>query len=336
LHALSWFSHRFKGLRAVTILVIGAGVIGTTYGWALSEAGHRVVHFVRPGNAARYSDGIPIDVFDRRKGRKRYFRGEYRLTVTESISQTDAYSLVIVPTKHYHLKAALDQLVPDLREADFLLLTQNWRGTQEIDALLPRTRFVFGDAKAGGTYRDGTLVATISSVDLGPPEGISNPLAEKCAALFESARIPARRHKDMLHYLWVQYAITAGLWPSLVRAGSMASVLRDPRACQAAIGAVRECLEVVSRRGVDLGDYPETRAFLSSSSLSRWIGLWMYKLALRYSEYAKRSSAHALDDPREIRAFYDDLVATGHELGVPMPVMSSYADDIASYAGWVR
>jgi hypothetical protein len=52
---------------------------------------------------------------------------------------------------------------------------------------------------------------------------------------------------------------------------------------------------------------------------------------LRYSEFVKRCSAHALDDPKEIKTFFDDLMATGRELGVPMPVMSSYAEDIAQF-----
>jgi hypothetical protein len=52
---------------------------------------------------------------------------------------------------------------------------------------------------------------------------------------------------------------------------------------------------------------------------------------LRYSEFAKRASAHALDAPEEIQAFYDDLVTTGAELRVPMPAMNDYGPDIASF-----
>jgi hypothetical protein len=46
----------------------------------------------------------------------------------------------------------------------------------------------------------------------------------------------------------------------------------------------------------------------------------------RRDEYTKRCSAHALGDPVEIKTFYDDLIATGHGLGVSMPVMESYAE----------
>ena len=316
----------------MNVLVTGAGIIGTIYGWALSEAGHRVVHYLRPGKASRFRCGVPMDVFDRRKGHKRHFRGQYRIQVTEAIAPTDSYDVVVVPTKHYQVEEALAQLVPNAGRADFLLLTQNWRGTGMVDALLPRARYAYGDAKAGGTFAGETLVAALASIDVGPAEGAVTPLARKMAALLESAAIPTTLHEDMLHYLWVQYAMLAGLWPALVRAGSMDRVLRDRHAGKSAMTAVRECLEVVARRGVDLRRYPETRPFLSSSSVRRWLGMWLFKLTLRYSEFVKRSSAHALNDPTEIKTFYDDLMTSGRELGVSMPVMSSYARDVGQFA----
>jgi 2-dehydropantoate 2-reductase len=197
-------------LDSLKILITGAGIIGTIYGWALAEAGHEVVHFVRTGRAARFSNGIAMDVYDRRQGRKRYFRGQYLLKVTEAAAPSDNYELVIVPTKHFHLEQALAQLVPNVGPADFILLTQNWNGTDAIDAMLPRARYAYGDAKAGGTFSDQMLMATIASLDLGPAEGAVTPLAQKAGTLCESAGIPVALHEDMLHYLWVQYAITGG------------------------------------------------------------------------------------------------------------------------------
>jgi hypothetical protein len=49
----------------------------------------------------------------------------------------------------------LEEIVPQAGTADFMLPTQNWRGTQEMDAILPRLRYVYGDAKAGGSFSEG-------------------------------------------------------------------------------------------------------------------------------------------------------------------------------------
>ncbi len=42
------------------VLVIGAGIIGSIYGWALSESGHDVKHLVRSGRAATLLEGLPL------------------------------------------------------------------------------------------------------------------------------------------------------------------------------------------------------------------------------------------------------------------------------------
>src|SRR5271165_2485178 len=178
------------------VLVIGTGIIGSIYGWALAENGHSVVHVVRPGRAAALKDGLAIDILDLRKGHRRKFSGTYRLNAVETLCSTDGFELVIVPVKHYALQQALKEIVPQVGAAEFLLLTQNWRGTAEFDSILPRTRYVYGDAKAGGTFSGGTLVAALKALDLGSPEGEPSALASKVAGLFTSADIPTTLHSD--------------------------------------------------------------------------------------------------------------------------------------------
>ena len=317
------------------VLIVGAGIIGSIYGWALAEGGHQVVHLVRSGRAAALRDGVPLDMFDRRKGHKghkRNFHGLYKLDAVETLSSTGAFELVIVPVKHYVLRQTLKEIVPRLGTAEFLLLTQNWRGTEEIDSILPRPRYVYGDAKAGGTFAAGTLVAALKAIDIGTPEGGPTALARKVETLFASADIQTRPHADMLHYLWVQYAITAGPWAALVQAGSFDAMLNDTKATSAALKAGCECLQVVRQRGVDLSQYPETEPFLTNSALRMAINVWFMRRMFRHDEYTKRCSAHALGDPVEIKTFYDDLIATGRDLGVSMPVMESYAEAIGRFA----
>ena len=51
------------------ILVFGAGVIGVTYAWQLSLAGHEVALLVRPGRKQEMeSKGIAISCLDNRGG----------------------------------------------------------------------------------------------------------------------------------------------------------------------------------------------------------------------------------------------------------------------------
>jgi 2-dehydropantoate 2-reductase len=314
------------------VLVVGAGIIGSIYGWALAESGHHVVHLVRSGRAAAFRDGLTLDVFDRGKGHKRNFQGLYRLHAVEMVSPSDTFELVIVPVKHYALVQTLKEVVPKLGVAEFLLLTQNWQGTNEIDSILPRARYIFGDAKAGGTFSEGTLVAALKTIDIGSPEGEPSALAKTVEGLFASAGIQARLHPDMLHYLWVQYAITGGLWAALSQARNLDAMLNDRTAMLAALKAGYECLEVVRQRGVDLSRYSEATPFLTKSALRKQFYVWIMRRMFRRDEYTKRCSAHAFGDPVEVKTFYDDLITTSHDLCVSTPVMDSYADAISRFS----
>jgi 2-dehydropantoate 2-reductase len=314
------------------VVIVGAGIVGSIYGWAPADNGNQVVHLVRSGRAAALRDGLTLDVFDRCKRRKRSYRGLYKLKVVETLSPQDTFELIIVPTKHYALVQTLEEIAPQAGATDFLLLTQNWLGTQEIYSILPPSRYVCGDAKAGGTFSAGKLFATLSAIDIGSPEDEPTPLAKKAAALFAGAGMQAPLHSDMLHYLWIQYAITAGLWAALVHAGSFEAILNDRNAGSAAFLAAHECLEVVKARGVELSQYPEAAPFQTNSALRRRVYLWLMGWAFRHDEYTKRCSAHAFGDPVEVKTLYDDLIATGRDLGVPMPVMESYAERIRCFA----
>jgi 2-dehydropantoate 2-reductase len=315
------------------ILIVGAGIIGSIYGWALSKAGYDVTHFVRPGKAQQLTEGIPIDMLDSRKGHDKQYIGHYALKVTETLSLSDGFDLVIVPTKPYQVEDVLKQITPFTDKADYLLLTQNWNGTTAIDSILPQSRYLYGDAKAGGSLQNGTLISAIfPTIDIGQVNGRKDNCLTKTSGLFESIGVKPTLQDNIIHYIWVQYAINAGLWPALVRAGGLEALLRDRHTGDLSLFAVKECLEVVAHRGVDLNKYPDTRMYSNTSFIARQIAGLMLRLLFRFNKSVQRSSAHALADPLEIKTSYYDLLNTGRELGVDMPIMSSFENDIIQFA----
>jgi len=315
------------------ILIVGAGIIGSIYGWALSKAGHDVTHLVRPGKSQQLAKGIPIDLLDSRKGYVKQYIGLYALKVTETLSLSDGFELVIVPTKPYQVEDALKQITPYTDKADYLLLTQNWNGTTAIDSILPQFRYVYGDAKAGGSLQNGTLISAIfPTIDLGQVNGQKDNCLTKTTALFESIGVKPNLQDNILHYIWVQYAINAGLWPALVRAGGLEALLHDRRTGDLSLFAVKECLEVAARRGVDLKKYPDARMYSNTSFIARQITGFILRLLFRFNQSVQRSSAHALADPQEIKMSFYDLLNTGRELGVDMPIMSNFESDIIRFA----
>ena len=91
---------------------------------------------------------------------------------------------------------------------------------------------------------------------------------------------------------------------------------------------------MVAARGVDLRRQPEAKLFLrTSSALGRAVAGLAMRALFRFNKAVVRTSAHALADPREIATAYADLVTSGRELGVAMPVMASFEEDIRAFAG---
>ncbi len=81
------------------VLIVGAGVIGSIYGWALSKVGHTITHLVRQGRSDQFRNGIAIDMMDKRKGHKKWCNDIYQISVIETIPSKNDYEMVIIPVR---------------------------------------------------------------------------------------------------------------------------------------------------------------------------------------------------------------------------------------------
>ena len=87
------------------ILIYGAGIVGTTYGWQLSKAGHEIVVLVRPEKKqAIKEEGIHIHCADFRGGKKEIEDIVFKPDVIDSLSADNNFEYIIVTTNNLHLK----------------------------------------------------------------------------------------------------------------------------------------------------------------------------------------------------------------------------------------
>ncbi len=198
----------------------------------------------------------------------------------------------------------------------------------EIDSILPHDKYIFGDAKAGGTFHENKLIGTIYAIDIGSIDNVETEILKRAQTLFISADVKTTIQNNILHYLWIQYATDGGGWPAVVQAGSLKSVLKSPQLVQSLMLSVRECIEILKARGVEIDKYSEIELYITDSSLKKIFYMFMMKLLINHSKYIQRNTAHALADPKEIKTFYYDLIGTGTSLGISMPVMNSFKNII--------
>jgi 2-dehydropantoate 2-reductase len=304
-------------LSITKVLIVGRGVVGTIYGWALSQAGIDVTHVVRKDGLA---PAVTLDLLDLRPGYAKHARVTYAPKTVLQIAPSDGFDLVIVATKHYQAAEAIWQYLPGAPGATFLLFTANWDGTEEIDRLLPRSAILWGYAAASGGPDDrGVLVATVApTVRFGKLEGSDPGKFQAVTELFQQAGFALEVKSNIIEWLWVHHAINAGGIGICLWAGGIAEATRSLKMMRLGVWAIREALYVVAARGVDLKLYPDSRSVLK---VPVWLAGLPIFCAVRFTEKGRRllRASHFAHSPDEMRQYYFDVLDTGEKLGVAMP-----------------
>ena len=325
------------------ILVTGLGAMGTSHGWALAQAGEDVWHVVRNPEASRASGGsIVIDVLDMRSP-SRGPRGPrdvvYAPKVTSRVAREDGFELVIIATKHYQAAEAVRAYRDAAPGAIFLLFTANWSGPSDIDALLPRAQYLWGYAASdGGWSANNRLMVNLRpSIRLGALPGGTPEHLDRVRALFANAGLEADLKENIIHWLWVHHALNAGTIGGALCAGGIPELTRSFSAMVETGRVTQEALSVVAARGVDVGQYPDGRAF---SQTRLWLvpfHVLFYRYVLNYTEYGKRTvaSGHFASNPREMKQFCFDVLRTAEALRVPAPHLAAMGERIAKLPGGV-
>ncbi len=307
-------------------LVVGTGVIGTTYGWALTEAGVDVTHYVRPSSPdAGTVREVSLDVLDERRGHRGTRIATYPMRCVAQVDATDGYELVLVAVNAHQLAEVLATLEPVVGpDATFLLMTSNWDGTAAVDALLPRERYLLGYPDCGGTARAGVYWVELGDrVHLGALEGQSAQRLAEVAALFASATMRPDVRSDILHWLWVHNASATGFAAGYAKYGGVKELIADRPLLRTCVQATVEALRLCQTRGVALEQYPE----VSFVGWPTWVVMTFVRRMWFTNPSMRRytSDAASPGSLAETTLHYAAMRRTADELGVPVPALARLA-----------
>jgi 2-dehydropantoate 2-reductase len=301
------------------VLMFGAGVIGAVYGYVLAQAGNEVVHYVRPGKQKSLENGICIQLLDGRAKPAKQETILYRANIVEDFSPSDNYDLVIVSVRHYQLDTVLPILKDKVGEADILIFNGNWDGFQNLDRYLPRSRFILGFSVAGGGYRDGTLeAALLDEIRLGELDGQTTPRLARVKKLFEEAHLKVDIQANMIHWLWVHFAINSGIIGAAFQAGGASELLNSIPNLRKGILAGREALSVCQARGVDVKSFDDAKSFY----MPAWLGATAVWFMMKTNLPARKiMETHTAVD--ELQVIYRDVLQAGNLMNISMPHYAS-------------
>ena len=304
------------------ILVIGTGVIGTLYSIALSEC-NEIVHYVRSHKLNEWDNKtIKYDFLDERLPKKeRNTHGSYTFRCTGNIK--DGYDLIFVPVNSYQLSDTLSEINIQAPNARYLIMTLNWKGNSETDKILKPEQYVLGYAGGGGTYKENNslLWANMGNdILLGSVYEAQKKLLDKVNALFLEVKIKPEIPSNILHALWLHNIASAPFGAALIKHRDLNKTFADKELGKACFGAFKECYDIVSARGVNLKEFPETKIFKLMFSLPVFIQSAILKGNLK-GEAAERYTSHAILAIKEMKSNFDEILKTARELNVSVPHM---------------
>ncbi len=244
------------------------------------------------------------------------------------LAETTRFDFVLVPVKHYQLVDTVRELKEALPDGRFVLMAANWEGLAGVDAVLPREQYLWVYPASTGGHDEDLLVFNLSpQYRSGPIDGERPPWARQVEDFLDSVDMKPDRKPDMREWLWLHFAQAAGTIGSVIAAGGLQSFYEDEVGLRdRMVPAVRECLAVLAARGVDPAAYPEVAPYLTMPAEQ----VAAATKATASTPWVQRTlqAGHFLENAAEMRRFYLDVLATGEELGVPMPVMQSFREKV--------
>jgi len=317
------------------ILVLGAGVIGTTYAWQLSLAGAEVTLWVRPERkAAIERDGIPLDVLDMRGG-KRVLNSVYRPAAINTRTPAGGYDLILVSVGVDRLAPALELLAEKAGRTDILFFQNTWCGPETFDRCLNPSQYFFGyPFKAGGGRDAHSIHAVIfgqrlSATMLGEKDGRVTSRLKQATHWLARAGMAPRMSRQIIPYLWTHYAWAAATIGAYLKAGSFEAFVRSSALVRESYLAMRECFAVCRRRGAEVRRiFPNNLFALLPLPLLVPYSQRLYNTP----EMQRMFDGHIQHSPGEMWRMYFDVLESGRSLGVEMPVYQGFQSYIEASA----
>ncbi|WP_147533589.1 2-dehydropantoate 2-reductase [Bacillus marasmi] len=206
------------------VLVVGAGAVGGYFGGRLVEKGEDVTFLVRENRKKQLEkNGLVI----------KSINGDVTLQ-PKTISagdQAEAFDVILLSTKAYHLQGAIDSIKPFVSEKTMIVPLLN--GIIQVEKLIE----TFGDEKVLGglCFIESTLNAEGDVVQTSPAHtlmfgernGEITERVQKLASTFEGTKANFRLRQNIMQEMWHKYMFITAM-------SGMTTLMRAP------MGPIRE------------------------------------------------------------------------------------------------
>ena len=304
------------------ILIYGVGVIGSSYGWFLSNVGCDITVLVRESivNTIR-TNGIVLNCSDYRAKELKKEQVVLRPTVITELLPTNDFDYIIVPTNTIYLKDILPQLSQSGGNAHILFFQNIWDDFEEIQKWLTPGKYFFGfPFMIGGGKTENVIECTISGLKysntpLGELDGSQSIRLKKMYDVLNKAQLKPIISSDIKTWLITHYAVAAELSGGILKAGNAQRFATDKKILRETILAIRESLEVCKQRGIDIRKERSNRFYY----LPLFISLPIARKIYRTPCLSNMFDGHINHSPEEIKKMIEDIIESADKLQIKIP-----------------
>jgi 2-dehydropantoate 2-reductase len=242
-------------VKALRILVVGAGATGGYFGGRLALAGRDVTFLVRPARAeALERDGLRIV--------SPHGNATLQPSVVRAGDIASTYDVILLAVKGFGLEAALDDFAPAVGDATAILPVQN--GMRHMDVLRERfgaARVLGGVSRIMSTLDDDGRVVQLTDIDeivYGEYPAGTSARIDALDRTMRGAGFTARASTDIARDMWEKWVMLASLGGiTCLMRGTIGDVEAVSGGGAFALAFLAECAEVARAAG-----FPMTRAYV--------------------------------------------------------------------------
>lgn len=211
-----------------TILVIGAGVLGSLYAGKLHRAGYEVTLLARGSRLEELRQGGLLLQED---GSEKI--EHIPVSVTDRLGDEEKFDLVLVVVRKNHIPTVLPILAGHKHTPNILFLVNNAAGPDALVQALGKERVLLGFPGAGGQRQQGVvryqLVSKAQPTTIGELDGKGSKRLEQVAQVFRDASLPVAVCENMDAWLKTHVALVSPIANAIYLASGDNYRLADTR-----------------------------------------------------------------------------------------------------------
>lgn len=304
------------------ILIIGLGVIGTTYGYLFQKSGYNVEHYIRSTSSKNNINDLKIEILDGRTNK----RGDDRKDIyhVKRMSKSK-YDFIFVSVSSGGVDDVITWLNNQGIKGTIVLCCGIWQSPTFVQKMMHDRPYILGFPVAGGNIESSNRQLNTCVFDhfmIENPKKVTIPNYSDLEEIFKKINVKLKHPYDMLEWIWIHMAVNAAVGSVAGEHADMKNVkesaetlMNSSYQLKEVIQTIRETCSIVAKRGVNLKRYMNE---LLPYYLPTWISVPLMKKMFATNQLTRKiMTLHT--DINDLMYVNCAVYKTGKQLGIECP-----------------